>query len=534
LNGILLAHSKSVIRNFKPKHPSDYAAWVVFIIQLILLIYAIPRGFDFSDEGYYALIADPYQQHRGSPIQMNLFFKLFHEITGVSFGLIDLRVLRLMLYILASIYLIKIIKALYFKPLGIHHYSFAWTTIVAGYSFLPQSLSYNHLTSVISIFLVFYGIRKYYLKQLEVQDSWKISLLLTLLIYIKPTTAFLFLAFYLLLELLANRKRFLFSVCKPLIVFSLSEMIFYWVIGENFYFNVLTQESVLLNRTSYQLLFILKTLVVGCMWSVLLLLSGYLVWKGKNSIGVFKLSFFSLGVLMFLLILNQISIADESVFVIAGFFLLGIGSYFMQTFQFLESKQRYLMILFFLLPFMLHAGSNVYFLRQVNQFAWAWSLLLLFLIPAPQFKKITLIFVAIFTLIIFDGLIYRPFGQSSLWNQTIEWEYQAQTKSILISEKAFHELSVLKRLILENNIQSDELIAFFRNPGYLYLIDYQMPRISNLWEKSQLSLINWSDIRLVVLSNHESIPEVLIKDFSLVLMPDHSDLSYSIYLKKEQ
>lgn len=530
----MLAHSKSVIKNFKPKHPSDYAAWVVFIIQLILLIYAIPRGFDFSDEGYYALIADPYQQHRGSPIQMNLFFKLFHEITGVSIGLIDLRVLRLMLYILASIYLIKIIKAVYFKTLEIHHYLFAWTTIVIGYSFLPQSLSYNHLTSAISIFLVFHGIRRYYLKQIEVQNSWKISLLLSFLIYIKPTTALLFSVFYLLLELLTDRKRLLLSVFKPLFVFGLLEMIFYWVVGENFYLNVLKQESVLLNRTSYQLISILKTLVVGCMWSILLVLSGFLIWKGKNSIGVSKLFFFLPGVLMFLFILTQISITDESVFIIVGVLLLGIGFFLKQTFHSIERKQWYLLVLFFILPFMLHAGSNVYFLRQLNQYAWAWGLLLLIFIPESQFKKITLIFVSIFTLITFDGLIYRPFGQSSLWNQTIQWEYQEQTKSILISRPIFQELGILKKIIAENNVQPNELIAFFRIPGYLYLLDFQMPRISNLWEDSQLSLINWSDIRLVILSNHENIPEILIKDFTLVLLPEHLDLSYSVYLKKEQ
>jgi len=80
---------------------------------MVLLV--INRGFDVSDEGLYVLLAHPLQENQGGIFNYDLFFKLFHQITGIHFGIVGLRILRLFIYCLGALALAIFYRNLKFE-----------------------------------------------------------------------------------------------------------------------------------------------------------------------------------------------------------------------------------------------------------------------------------------------------------------------------------------------------------------------------------------------------------------------------------
>ena len=117
----------------------------------LTLIGAAFIGFDISDEGLYAFLADPLQPNPQAVFNYDLFFKLIFSLTELKFSLIQLRLLRLLGYLIAAWSL-----ALFFKNYFAHKkaswqiFSFIFIGICLGYAFLPQTLSYNSLNVTLS------------------------------------------------------------------------------------------------------------------------------------------------------------------------------------------------------------------------------------------------------------------------------------------------------------------------------------------------------------------------------------------------
>ena len=68
----------------------------------LTLIGAAFIGFDISDEGLYAFLADPLQPNPQAVFNYDLFFKLIFSLTELKFSLIQLRLLRLLGYLIAA------------------------------------------------------------------------------------------------------------------------------------------------------------------------------------------------------------------------------------------------------------------------------------------------------------------------------------------------------------------------------------------------------------------------------------------------
>ena len=79
---------------------TNFLLCVSFIICLALLICGIDRGFEISDEGFYMFLSVPAQANENGIINYDLFFKLFYQLTGHTFSLIEMRLLRLFGYFL--------------------------------------------------------------------------------------------------------------------------------------------------------------------------------------------------------------------------------------------------------------------------------------------------------------------------------------------------------------------------------------------------------------------------------------------------
>ncbi len=83
-----------------------YAGLTSLISVIGILIVFSDRGFDFTDEGLYALLSNPNQENRNSIINYNIIFKYLYQYFGITFNLIELRILRLILVLLGSFYLL--------------------------------------------------------------------------------------------------------------------------------------------------------------------------------------------------------------------------------------------------------------------------------------------------------------------------------------------------------------------------------------------------------------------------------------------
>src|SRR5689334_5542372 len=68
----------------------------ILFVTIILLIYISNKGFDFTDEGLYALLTNPFQEISFSPINYDLLFKSLHRYTGYIFNISSLRILRIL------------------------------------------------------------------------------------------------------------------------------------------------------------------------------------------------------------------------------------------------------------------------------------------------------------------------------------------------------------------------------------------------------------------------------------------------------
>ena len=83
-----------------------YAGLTSLISVIGILIVFSDRGFDFTDEGLYALLSNPNQENRISIINYDIIFKYLYQYFGITFNLIELRILRLILVLLGSFYLL--------------------------------------------------------------------------------------------------------------------------------------------------------------------------------------------------------------------------------------------------------------------------------------------------------------------------------------------------------------------------------------------------------------------------------------------
>jgi hypothetical protein len=119
------------------------------LLSIVAIIFAMPRGFDISDEGLYVLLADPNQENIGGIFNYDLFFKVIYKFTGLEFGIIGLRIIRLISYFIGAYGLALFWKNFFeSQRLSSSIFLLALAGLFAGYGFLPPTLSYNSISVV--------------------------------------------------------------------------------------------------------------------------------------------------------------------------------------------------------------------------------------------------------------------------------------------------------------------------------------------------------------------------------------------------
>lgn len=447
------------------------------ILCVAMVILGINRGFDVSDEGLYVLLAHPLQENQGGIFNYDLFFKLFHQITGIHFGIVGLRAIRLLIYCLGALALAVFYRNLKGeKRLSLEVYLISLLGLMAGYGFLPASLSYNHLSVVLAA-----G----WLSLISFQDDkWirrvGIGLLIAFLVYVKVTVAIL-LAGMTLLFLFLEKKLNWVSLLGLLLPFILLELIFYWDLDENAIIRLSDGLSIQTGREDYHWWTLVKHTGVGAFWCLLVFGASFIAFSWIK-IPIIR----ALLILPpFLFVFSTTRITDE----LNHFFLLFgvvIWAWFFAKSDFSRflAKEKVWIFLLLVLPFVLHFGSNVYWMRIGVHYLVFWIMAWLILadksrLKSPQWLSIGISISAL--LLVFNGLWWHSFEQNELWKNTEKWEY-LPGKSIMLSPKQVDGLEKLVSLFPEQ----EELLAVYRISGVPYLLGKVLPKNPGYWDREQL------------------------------------------------
>jgi hypothetical protein len=448
-----------------------------------VILFGINRGFDFSDEGLYVLLADPDQQNLGGIFNYDLFFKLFHQITGIQFGVVGLRIIRLLSYFLAAFAL-----AVFWKNVNKHpriSCPIFWLSVAglfAGYGFLPPTLSYNSI-SVVAICLWLAIVSK---TKLELKDWLVLGIVFCTLFYVKITVGLvlgiLTLCYFLLIKAVQLSK--LFVLLSPFLLF---EGLFYMLFQENGMTRLLSEYGFLYQRQDYSIISLIKYTAVGGFW---VLLAGVPFW-GASQAKKRGFTYFgwilALGILVLGTVFYFTFITSEWTHAVLLLTVAGIswqlGS---KDTSSLSSRESLFIATLILLPFVLHFGSNVYWMRLGIHYWVFWLLALVMLtrkesVPV-QYGLYAMAALSSTVLVIF-GIWLTPFEGVYLWQAGEKWEYQPG-KQILLSQQYIDFLSEVKG----ETEDGEKVIALYSNPGLHYMLGRTYPFSPGFWKSSQAKL----------------------------------------------
>jgi hypothetical protein len=477
----------------------------LILVTILVVIFAIPRGFDFSDEGLYVLLADPNQQNLGGIFNYDLFFKLIFKFTGIDFGIKGLRVLRLMSYFLGAFGMAIFWKNVQ-KSSGISFPIFllALTGLFAGYGFLPATLSYNSI-SVVAVCLWLGMVSNEAL-------NWKHWLLLGLvfltLFYSKITVCFL-LGFLTILYFGFNKQLNFKNVLFLLTPFVFFEGLFFILFQENALGRLFSVQGFFHQRQDYSMVLLLKYTMVGIFWSLFATFFFLIAGKLKQDLSKLYFPFLALAIFVLCAVFYWTRITEEwsHIFLLATLALIGMQMGQLNLKQFKSKKGLFLFVLI-VLPFLLHFGSNVYWMRLGIHYwvFWLFAFALLIQTKSAKFQIAFHHFSAVSSLLlVIVGIWISPFEGSYLWDSSYSWEYRPG-KRILLSKSQIDFLQKLKPEI--EPIESGKIASLYLNPGLLYILNRTSPHIPGYWKPSQAKtfLGSGDELELILFNQLDKFP----------------------------
>ncbi|MEB2777542.1 hypothetical protein SYJ56_19660 [Algoriphagus sp. D3-2-R+10] len=450
-------------------------------LSLLLILLGINRGFDISDEGLYMLLANPAQENIAGIFNYDLFFKLFYNVTGIEFGIVGIRGLRLFFYFLAAISLTYFWRNLTGEgKLSINHFFIFLLGVFAGYGMQPPSLSYNSLSVVLACFwitLISQANRSFFRDLL-------LGLVLALLFYVKITSCLglgLVTAIFIYYKKQLDWKS-ISGILLPLIFL---ETIFLLFLDDNGLVRLLEAIDMMGNREDYRFSLLLKYSLVGVFWLVIVSLPFFAAGYSRKLHYYLSNGLLCIGTLALVVVSYFTTITDEwnhiLLLLAAGVLAFQFG--FVQGKNILE-KQWVLIVLLLIIPFLLHFGSNLYWLRLGIHYLVFWLMAIVFLSNSlqPLRRKLLHGCIAILTLtVVLNGIWINPFEQESLWHSTETWEYKPG-KTILLSKDQVHFLSEAKQFVTDKA----SLLVFYKIPGLAFLLNKNIPKSPGYWRKDHL------------------------------------------------
>lgn len=469
------------------------------IICITIVLLGVNRGFDISDEGLYVLLADPLQQNMAGIFNYDLFFKLLYRIIGYSFSLVELRIFRLLSYLAAAWALAGFWKNISGEStIRTEIFWIACLGLFAGYAFLPPTLSYNSLTVVIICFWLFLVSRK----QMSLKSIALMGLALSFLVYVKVSLALILypLTFAILLKGKKAKPVQLLGTLVPII---LLELAFQIVLNEN----VITrlQEGIPLNssRNGYQLKMMILSIGIGGFWLTLAGLIGFALGYLQRTKNSFLTAAKIIAGYGFAFICYITHITDEWNHLVLVFSAALFGFFFgWGEFKLLMTNLWILLLL--ALPFLLHFGSNVYWLR-IGVHYWVFWILAFRWMLKFTYWEMNLGLAIFAVLLVFNGIWAHPFGQDKpLWAEKTELKIGERQTLYLDPELAKISLELNK---FKGEKGENKLLTAYRSPGLAWLSGSQIPFSPGIWDKNQLEYFLENKPERMIYNNLYPLPQ---------------------------
>tara|TARA_R110002012_G_scaffold321984_2_gene553097 strand:- start:8208 stop:9731 length:1524 start_codon:yes stop_codon:yes gene_type:complete len=495
---------------------------ILTLFSLVLILLGVNRGFDISDEGLYVLLAVPDQENFAGIFNYDLFFKLFYKITGIEFGIIGLRLLRLILYGFGAYALTLFWRNLTNSKFSINIYFLSLAGLFAGYGFLPQSLSYNSISVVLSCF---------WLCLISKKDKADIhyifmGILLASMLYVK-ITAVLGLGLLTLTSATFDRNFKWYQIVGLLAPFLIFEILLYSSLGDFLVSRLSGASRMMAARPDYSILLLFKYAGVGFFWIALTAIPFLIASRFQKSMPTVRLSLLGIAVFMLVIICYYTSITQEWNHIVL-LLTVAILAYFSTEIDLksISRNQQFLILVLLFLPFVLHFGSNVYWLRLGIHYWVFWILATFFLFEHMKFNLIEyvkLVVGLISLLLVLNGIWIHPFEQEPLWEADQKWNYSNEDY-LFLSQNQILVLNAIKPLVEGE----DQLLALYRIPGIPFLLNKTSPSSPGFWTKSQTEYFFPSTYQrdLLIVNSLDSLPSFVKNDYSTkyVQLPDSKEI----------
>jgi hypothetical protein len=318
------------------------------------------------------------------------------------------------------------------------------------------------------------------------------------------------------------------------------EFVFGLALGKSGFMSLVDAFQLSQLREGYGFLHVFKSLVVGLFWTVLIFGSGLFGglafhnnrWKKRLLLAFpsFSLAVFSL---------YWVTITEESMYyaLFGILFLMGFLSIH-KTKKPCNPKINVLLLGLIFLPFFLHLGSNVYFMRLGVHYLFLWILwIMVWLKTYGEFQqfRITAFSIGIFLLpVAIDCLWLRPFDQKSIFHQTEKFVYQ-RNKTIYIDQEQLFFLQNLEVILEALHAENLEVLPLYAMPGPLYLLNRQIPKTPGIWNTSHFEAYFAKDfkVKVVLFKGLDSLPDGVQQNYLRYEHPEKGLIGVEIYVSKE-
>lgn len=430
------------------------------------------------------LLADPRQENVGGVLNYDLFFKLFHQFTGLEFGIKGLRILRVVSYFFGAYALTVFWKNLFPKSNSeIIVFILALSGLFAGYGFLPHSLSYNSI-SVVSTCFWLALLSKPKLRSLH----YVLLGVVFLVLFYSKATVCLVLGLITLIYLGYGKQLNIYGFAFLILPTILFEALSFAFLNDSSFLRFVDDRSFIVQREDYTFMLLLKYTSVGIFWTGMVGLVFFiasLVGRRTHNIRylVFCTAIGILGLVFFSTLITS-EWSHAFLLILVAWIAWCLGQNGLAS---LDKKQRFFFFLLMSLPFALHFGSNVYWMRLGIHYLVFWIFAATILLGWKEWcmrRFVQMISFSSFVLVLF-GLWVVPFELEPNWTATETWEYRPG-KEVSLSKA---QVILLEQLKSETkDIQNGEVAALYMNSGLLYLLGMNSPHIPGYWSESQARL----------------------------------------------
>jgi len=269
------------------------------------------------------------------------------------------------------------------------------------------------------------------------------------------------------------------------------------------------EQGFLYQRNDYSMFLLLRYTTVGIFWSLFATFFFWIAGKLKQDLSILYFPILALATFVLCAVFYWTRITEEwsHIFLLATFALIGMQMGQVNWKQFKSKKGLFLFVLL-ALPFLLHFGSNVYWMRLGIHYwvFWLFAFALLIQTKSAKFQIAFYQFSAVSSLLlVIVGIWLTPFEGSYLWDSSYPWQYKPG-KKILLSKS---QIDFLQKLKIEiEPIETGQIASLYMNPGLLFLLNRTSPHIPGYWKPSQAKtfLGNGDELELILFNQLDTFP----------------------------